>query len=220
MNSRPVLVPYLDRYFTRFLLCLESLLVVYALWEDDGDVAPGELPAPLGDRIALDALYRIWEALPCRRGSAAVGERTGRLLAADGYEYPPLYPVILDPEDIAVMAETAAVLGDPRAPEAVRDGLKDSSVEMRAEELIPRTALLADQLAGLMEASRAPEAKLYCALLGEAGPAEDIVFTPEEEAAYRRLATCLREKLAGVPAPDALRRPAGRISRDQPAPVS
>ncbi|MEV4013125.1 hypothetical protein AB0J35_21710 [Nonomuraea angiospora] len=59
------------------------------MWENTGQVEPGELPAPLADGAALEALRRLKTVLaPTQGGRATAVGPTGRLLAPDGrYEF-------------------------------------------------------------------------------------------------------------------------------------
>ncbi|MEV8635697.1 hypothetical protein AB0395_28955 [Streptosporangium sp. NPDC051023] len=194
MSPCTTLMPDLDRDFLSVLFSLEELLVTYVIWEQDGEIAPGELPAPLADRVADDALHRIWDVLPYSRGGIAEIGRTGHLLADDGYRYPPLHLVSVDQADIATLSAVARLLGDPYAPEVVGRGLRQGHISMSPEELVIRVARLATQLAGLVELAGTPDAEVLRARLVTAGSAEDIVLSPAEEAAYRRTMTLLRAR--------------------------
>ncbi|MFC4117936.1 helix-turn-helix domain-containing protein [Nonomuraea zeae] len=106
---------------------LEELLLTYSSYEYTGDVEPGELPAPLAGRVALEAMQRLWEAIAPTQGDHVVkAGTTGRLLASDGrYEFVPLCLVEFEATDVDILAAAARVLGDPHARQAVRDGLED-----------------------------------------------------------------------------------------------
>ncbi|WP_157255078.1 hypothetical protein [Nonomuraea typhae] len=187
MTTRTVLVPDLDDEITHAMNELEELLLTFAVWEEHGEIEPGELPAPLSGRQALAVLHRLWDAVAPTQGQKAVqAGLTGRQLASDGrYEYLPVRLVDVDPADVVALAELARLLGDPHAPDVVRDGLENGRAQMPAGELVMRTA----QLAGLLDLADSPEGELLRERLALAGPADDVVFTVEEEAAYKTLVT-------------------------------
>ncbi|MEV4016838.1 hypothetical protein AB0J35_40725 [Nonomuraea angiospora] len=104
-------------------------MLTYAVWENTGQVEPGELPAPLAGGAALKALRRLAAVLAPTQGERAIKVgTTGRLLAPHGrYEFAPLRLVDVDQADVQVLAAAARVLGDPHAHELVRDGLEHRS---------------------------------------------------------------------------------------------
>ncbi|MET9251108.1 hypothetical protein [Nonomuraea sp. NPDC003709] len=55
---RSVLLSDLDTEPTHAMTELEELLLTYSIWQQEGDIAPGELPAPLAGDSALQALRR------------------------------------------------------------------------------------------------------------------------------------------------------------------
>jgi hypothetical protein len=79
----------------------EPLLLQLAIAEDaerDSE-RPYQLPAPIADRVALEAYHRVQDVLARRRR-----QPRGRLLGPDGrYEHPPLLLVELPGEDLNVL---------------------------------------------------------------------------------------------------------------------
>ncbi|MFI9841870.1 hypothetical protein ACIHFD_32875 [Nonomuraea sp. NPDC051941] len=67
-----MLVPDLDNDLWHVLNELEELLLTYAVWENTGQVEPGELPAPLANGAALEALRRLQTALAPTQGERAI----------------------------------------------------------------------------------------------------------------------------------------------------
>ncbi|MEU5869793.1 hypothetical protein ABZ815_52135 [Nonomuraea sp. NPDC047529] len=181
---RSVLLPDLDLELIHALNELEELLLTYSSYEYTGEVEPGELPAPLAGRVALEALQRLGEAIAPTQGERAVKAGTaGRLLAGNGsYELVPLRLVEVDQTDVDTLAAAARVLGDPHAGQAVRDGLEDGRASLPAGELVKRAA----QLAGLLDLADTDDTTMLRERLAAATPADDVVLTGAEEDAYRR----------------------------------
>ncbi|MEV0149963.1 MULTISPECIES: hypothetical protein [unclassified Nonomuraea] len=180
MTARRVLLPDLDDDHTHAMTQLEELLLGLP---DEDDVEPGELPAPLADDTALEALRRLWDAIAPTQGQRAIAAGlTGRLVAADGYEFVPLRLVDVDQDDVATLSAAARALGAPHPSDAVRDTLELGRADMPAGELIMRAA----RLAGLLDLDDTPDTALLRERLAAAGPADDVVLTPAEEDAYRR----------------------------------
>lgn len=91
--------------------------------------------------------------------------------------------VDVDPADVATLSATARALGDPHAGDAVREALEHGHADLpTGQQLVMRAA----QLAGLLDLADTLDTALLRERLAAAGPADDVVFTPAEEDAYRR----------------------------------
>ncbi|MEU7002570.1 hypothetical protein [Nonomuraea sp. NPDC046570] len=194
-----VLLPDLGDDLVHVLNELEKLLLTYAIWESEGDVEVGELPAPLEGRVALEALQRVSSMIAVTQGRRApVVGRGGRLLAADGrYELVPLRLVDVAQADVDTLAAAARVLGDPDAGDVVREGLEEGRADMSGAGLVLRAA----QLAALLGLAATDDSKLLCGRLAAAGPADDVVLTAGQQDAYQRTVTRLNAMWAlGDPA--------------------
>jgi hypothetical protein len=192
MTAAARLVPDLDDELTTVLAHAEELLLEVAAWEQDD---PGTTwPAPLAGQQALAVLRRIWDALAPTQGDQAVAAgHTGRLLAPDGtYEHAPLRLVSLDPADVAVLAAAATVFGDPHAPGHVRLALEhgaDIAYHACDDQACARLVTSIARLAVLLDLAPDQDTEVLAALVGAAGPGQDVVLSAAGEGAYQRYAT-------------------------------
>ncbi|MFC5833157.1 hypothetical protein [Nonomuraea insulae] len=158
---------------------------------------PAELPDPLATGIALASVRNVAGALVPTQGRFATDQgHTGRLLAPDGrYEHAPLRRVDVDTADILVLKATARVLGDPAAPDAVRDGLENGRA--KATSTAAELAAYAARLAALLDQADDADATMLRDRLADVDPAADVVLTHEEEAAYQKTADRLNAAWQG-----------------------
>ncbi|SEH01761.1 hypothetical protein SAMN05444920_12210 [Nonomuraea solani] len=91
------------------------------------------------------------------------------------------------------MKATARVLGDPAAPEAVRDGLENGQATSTAADL----AAYAARLAALLDQADDPDAMMLRDRLADVDPVEDVVLTRDQEAAYQAIADRLNQAWQG-----------------------
>jgi hypothetical protein len=186
------LLPDLDDELTAALAHVEELLLEVAAWEDDDpDTA---WPPPLAGGQALAAVRRIWDAVaPAQGERAAKAGRTGRLLAPDGrYEHAPLRLVDVGQADIDALAAAAAAFGDPHAPDHVRQALEHGAgiaFHDEGDQACTRLVTTIAQLAALLDLAPDRDTEILTALTEAAGPGQDVVLSPDGEAAYQRYAT-------------------------------
>lgn len=177
-----------------------------AEYSAEHDAEPWDLPDPFADRAALDAFGRVWDALAAVLDELRPGQPAGpRLLGPDGrYEHMPVRLAELDQADLETLAAAVTVanralsvtaLGDdPQQRRQLRDlakllGLIEVDTDLWPLHAAPTTAAdllrpLARLVAVLDLPADADTAALVAALGDRAG---DVVLTPSEEAAYRRL---------------------------------
>jgi hypothetical protein len=192
MTTAAHLVPDLDDELTAALTHVEELLLEVVAWEDDDPDATW--PDPLAAGQALEAVRRIWDAVASTQGERATAAgRTGRLLAPDGsYEHLSLRLAAVDPADTAALAAAAAVFADPHAPDHVRMALEngaDIAYHAHDDQACTRLARTLARLAGLLSLAPDRDTEVLTALVQAAGPGQDIVLSPDGEAAYQRYAT-------------------------------
>jgi len=185
------LVPDLDDQLTAALAHVEELLLEVVAWEEEDPDT--RWPAPLAGQAALGAVRRIWDAVAPTQGErAAAAGLTGRLLAPDGrYEHMPLRLVDVDPADVGALTAAAAVFGDPHAPGHVRQALEHGAdIAYRADddEACTRLVMTAAQLAGVLDLAPDRDSEVLAALV-DVGPDQDVILSPDGEAAYQRYAT-------------------------------
>jgi hypothetical protein len=178
----------------------EPLLLQLALaerQEDECDGAPESyaLPAPLADRVALEAWYRVHDAL--RRPTPPWGYR---LLAPDGrYEYLPLHVVTVDLADLDILDGALQALNRALLP--ARDpGREADLAELLAEvadafsgglggRRLTAEALVGDfgRVLGVLTLAPDDDTRLLLDRL-DGVDADPLVLTPTDAAAYARLA--------------------------------
>lgn len=213
---RAVLVPDLDDELVVALNRVEELLLVL---DFDGDPRPrlghgeaervdqvdgsasGEvlaLPAPLDDRVALEALNRVQAAVgPTQTRYGRPAPAGGRLLGADGrYEHRSLRLVHLDAADLQVLAAAAAVLGEELATrphsalsEAMTDGAEAAGgITPYGPATTPQALVEALARAhGLLDLAVTDDTRALAARVADLDHG-DVVLTPAEDTAYERLA--------------------------------
>lgn len=147
--------------------------------------------------MALDALHRIQDELtPTQSRSHPSAAQLPRLFAPDGHdEHRPLRLVKVSPQDLAVLAATAARLGHALALEPGSE-LADA-IETGAEAANPTTysspttgTELVETFArvnGLLDLATTADTAALTARLWSDG-CSDIVLTTDEETSYTRLA--------------------------------
>jgi hypothetical protein len=190
------LLPDLDDELTHALGQLEELLLTLSAWEDGPD-APLTLPAPLADRQVLAALQRVAAVVaPTQtRAETTASPGWGRLLGPDRrYEHLPLRLVEVDEQDLAMLADAAAVLGRELAThpqgelaEAMEAG---ADAARGASGSAPTPVQLVETLArvhGLLDLAITADTELLTARIAAAGRG-DVVLTAVEAAAYQRIA--------------------------------
>jgi hypothetical protein len=189
-GSRVRLIPDLDDELTTALTHVEELLLEVAAWEDeDPDTT---WPEPLAAGRALGAVRRIWDAVaPAQGERAAAAGHTGRLLGPDGrYEHTPLRLADVAAGDVEDLAAAAAAFGDPHAPGHVRLALEHGAgIAYGASDCAACTRLVTTtaRLAGLLDLAPDHDTEILAGLAA-AGPGQDVVLTPDDEAAYQRFA--------------------------------
>jgi hypothetical protein len=112
-NDRIIrLIPDFEGELCLALCRVEELLFMLAEWELD---CPGalDLPYPLSDRRALTALNRLQDILaPTQSAHGRPATCGGRLFDIDGVrETPALRLLIVDPDDLRLLNDTAILLG-------------------------------------------------------------------------------------------------------------
>ena len=205
MNTgrRSVLVPDLDDELIVVLNQVEELLLVLDFDQHPAGahVDAGEplvLPAPLADRVALDALNRVQAAVaPTQTRHDRATPAGGRLLGADGrYEHRPLRLIHLEETDLQMLAAAAAVLGRELAirphstlSEAMTDGA-EAAGGVNPYGPAPTPQVLVETLArahGLLDLAVTADTRALAARVTDLDH-HDVVLTSDEEAAYQRLA--------------------------------
>jgi len=194
-DQRVVLVADLDGQPLTVLAVLEELLRDLAAWEESDATdppqtrAPLRLPAPLADKVALAAVWRLADAL---QPTQSLRSERGRLLGPDGsYAHTPLSVLILRSADIELLAATARALGRPGLEPDLVDVLT-AYADRFATQLAGRCAP-ADRaafvvgiagLAGLLDLAPTEATQLLVARLSAGPPGLDLALTDAEEAAY------------------------------------
>lgn len=111
MATSPRLLPDLDDELAFALGQIEELLLTLRSWEEDPD-DPAQLPAPLADGVALDALRQLWDAIVPTQSRHHRPAVPGRLLGPDGrYEHRPLRLVLVDDTDLQTLGAAGQALG-------------------------------------------------------------------------------------------------------------
>jgi hypothetical protein len=196
-DERVVLVVDLNGELLTPLQMLEEVLLALGLWEADDAEDPPErdplhLPAPLANRVALNAVKRLHAAL---RPTQSLGSEHGRLLGPDGIcEHAPLSIVTLPVADIATLSATAQVLGhpalDPDVANLVVDFARSFAVDVHTRGRIDRPEFVSRvaRVAGLLDLAPTEDTQLLIARLAANPAGLDLALTEAEEAAYRRTA--------------------------------
>jgi hypothetical protein len=192
------LIPDLGGELCHALGQVEELLLTLSAWEDDPD-GLAELPAPLAARVALEALNRVQDAIqPTQTLPGRPDPVGGRLLGPDGrYEHRPLRLVPIDPDDLRVLDEAAAQLGQALATnphgelaEAMAAGAEAAASTFGpTPEPVELVTALARALGvlDLAATDSAGDTRVLAELVLKAAGA-DVVLSPTAEAAYQRLA--------------------------------
>lgn len=187
------LIPDLDDELCHTLNQVEELLLTLAQWEQDDE--PLDLPAPVARRRALDALNHVQAVISPTQTRTGRPAPTGRLLGPDGhYEHRPLRLVRLTTDDLAVLAATAAVLGqalatDPHGEvaEALTAGAHAAAGEYGPS---PRPVDLVEALSrihGILDLAPTQDSTRLAELVATSGD-HDLILTADDEAAYTRTA--------------------------------
>jgi Family of unknown function (DUF6225) len=196
---------------------LEEVLLTLRGWESDAlgeDQEPMELPPPVADGAALQALQRVAVALPPPQGERAEkAGYTGRLLspatgrgmdvaAARGtiIERSPIRVVRVDAADAAVLGRLADALAettDDDIASAADQVLGARGIE--TDEPTRHIARIARRLAELfkVEQSLTEDQRALVDLIEAAPPADDLVLSADQHEAYRTLALALNKILTG-----------------------
>lgn len=184
----------------------EDLLLQLAANEEHAE--PGteswHLPQPLAGRVALDALYRIWDA------PVLVDEQchpsTGRTLAPDGrYEHAPLRLIPVDQHDIDLLFAAAATCNQALTPGFDNGSVEYADLRELLHAIEPDPDLWPNRnvpdtpggvvdplvrLVTLLDLAPDTDIELLTQRLTTDNTANNnIVLSPNEEAAYQRFAT-------------------------------
>lgn len=199
-GTRTVIVPDTgDDDVLGVLRNLEEVLLALC-WTGDPDYDIPDLPPLLAGRRPLEAVRRLMDALgPSQHLDDA--PRPGRLLAPDGrYEHTPLVPVEVAEQDLALLAQTAQVLGAAGPHTDVAEVLQEN-YDHRATQFPkpPREASLVELVArlhGTLDLEVTDDVTMLLPVLRRAMTG-DAVLTVEQEAAYQRTADRINAMLTG-----------------------
>jgi hypothetical protein len=161
--------------------------------ERDSD-QPYRLPAPIADRVALEAYHRVQAVLGRQRR-----QPRGRLLGPDGhYDHLPLLLVDLPDEDLEVL--DGALQAFNRALAGQEPDLTELMVDLDgwgAWDMTPANMVGSySRLLAVLTLPPDDDSRRLVDRLTTTAAGADLVLTVTEEAAYQRLATRLNLLLA------------------------
>ena len=196
MGAKVLLIPDLGTDITDVLETLDQALTRVRR----EDSARGEPPTVRNPPVTplQKTVRNLLRGISPSQGSKAKRARLGKIFAPDGkYQHVSFRVVVLDGVDIARLRTAAAELQDPRIRAALHDVLRDPPMDHelgtdgvnRVDGLIRRVKCLADLLA----LERDTDSDLLTSLISAPDRGEDLILTPDQEAAYQRTATRIND---------------------------
>lgn len=176
--TRTCIVPDLDGDLLQTLGVVEEVLLLIAAWESDGRVT--RLPAPVGERTALEAVPNVMDRLRCTQSPV----RRGRLLSPDGnLEHLPFTFVDISLADLATLAATCQVIG----ASAPTTAMAEAANALAQAYGFTRAGLAAQfvRVLELLDLSWNADVELLYARLRDAAPGADVRLNAAEETAHQ-----------------------------------